>query len=53
MNDDFCDALRYAVHSTQPEWRDVIPVHTLGSDAPSREEENAATHEHGMATTTR
>ena len=53
INDDFCDALRYAVHSTQPEWRDVIPVHTLGSDAPSREEENAATHEHGMATTTR
>lgn len=31
-NDDFCDALRYAVHSSQHDWRDAIPVHALSID---------------------
>ena len=31
-NDDFCDALRYAVHSTRSEWRDAVPIHSLISD---------------------
>ena len=27
MNDDFCDALRYAAQSSQSEWRDQIPIY--------------------------
>mgnify|MGYP000729945822 CR=1 FL=1 len=37
-NDDFCDALRYAVNSSQPDWRDAIPVFSLHSDEPEEEE---------------
>lgn len=37
-NDDFCDALRYAVHSSQSEWRDAIPVFSLHADEPEEEE---------------
>lgn len=37
-NDDFCDALRYVVHSTQSEWRDAIPVYSLHADTPEVEQ---------------
>lgn len=36
--DDFCDALRYVVHSTQGDWRDAIPVYTVSADAPVEDE---------------
>ena len=32
-NDDFCDALRYVVQSSQASWRSLIPIHTLVGDA--------------------
>ena len=31
-NDDFCDALRYAVQSSQGDWRALLPVHTMVGD---------------------
>ena len=33
-HDDFCDALRYVAHSTQPEWRDLMPIYTTSDDSP-------------------
>ena len=37
-NDDFCDALRYVVHSTASEWRDLIPVFTNHDEVEAQEE---------------
>lgn len=38
-NDDFCDALRYAVHSTQVDWRDKLPVFSLHADVDEETDE--------------